>query len=288
MGCMRKGFVAAGLASVLIGLFAAAKAEGNNDQAIQDYSNILEVNPNDAEVWWMRGNAYWENGDYNRALQDYNQAIQVNPNYALAYLGRGNVYVRQGAYDQAVQDYNAAIDIEPNFIGTYNNRAVAYREQGKLDSALDDLNLALALKPDFAEAYYNRSLTYRDKGMSDQALQDLHHAAELNPAFGKAADDHGARAADGKRDHAPALQAARAVRLTSKPVKAGGNRGGARRKGSSKDPAAQNPNRASTSDPKYAATLGRSRVAIAVFCGLAAASVVTILFIVFRRRHARV
>ena len=118
---MRKGLVAAALAFVLIGMPALAKADGNVDQAIQDYTNMLEVNPNDAEVWWMRGNAYWENGDYNHALQDYNQAIQVDPNYALAYLGRGNVYVRQGAYDQAVQDYNAAIDIEPNFIGTYNN-----------------------------------------------------------------------------------------------------------------------------------------------------------------------
>lgn len=287
MGLMRKGLVVTGLAVVLFEITAVAHADGTLDQTIQDYTNMLEVNPNDAQIWWMRGNAYWETGDLQRALQDYNQAIQVDPNYALAYLGRGNVYVRQGAYDQAVQDYNAAIDIEPNFIGTYNNRAVAYREQGRLDQALDDLNLALALKPDFAEAYYNRGLTYRDKGMSDQALQDLHHAVELNPAFGKAVNEPSTMAA-GQRGGTPLPHATRAIGLTSTPAKATGSRSLARRKSATKNRTVQDTNPARPQDSKHPTTSTLSRTPTAMLLGLMAVAVTTILIIILRRRQARI
>ena len=264
-----------------------ARADGNIDQAIQDYTNMLEVNPNDAQIWWMRGNAYWENGDLQRAYQDYNQALQVDPNYALAYLGRGNVSVRQGAYDQAVQDYNAAIDIEPNFIGTYNNRAVAYREQGKPDQALDDLNLAIALKPDFAEAYYNRGLAYHDKGIDDQALQDFHHAVELNPAFGKAVSEQSTKAVNGPRGSAPASQAARGIGLTSTAAKATGNRSIKRHKGAAKGSAVQNSNGTQPLNTPKATITATLHKPVALFLCLMGAAVATILVVVFRSRQAR-
>jgi tetratricopeptide (TPR) repeat protein len=108
------------MALVLIGGATLVKAQGVGSQTVRDYRNIIELDPDFAEAWWMRGNAYWDAGDYDRALADYNKTITLDPNYAMAYLGRGNVYLRKGDYDGALDEYNQVVEVLPEFIGTYN------------------------------------------------------------------------------------------------------------------------------------------------------------------------
>ena len=38
-------------------------------------------NPNDAEAYYNRGNAYSDLKNYSQAISDYNQAIKLNPNH---------------------------------------------------------------------------------------------------------------------------------------------------------------------------------------------------------------
>jgi hypothetical protein len=47
-------------------------------------------------VYFYRGNAYHEKGDYDRAIADYDQAIQLQPDYPMAYFNRGNIYTLRG------------------------------------------------------------------------------------------------------------------------------------------------------------------------------------------------
>ena len=39
-----------------------------------------------------RGFGYYNKNDNDRAIADYDQAIQINPKFALAFNNRGNVY----------------------------------------------------------------------------------------------------------------------------------------------------------------------------------------------------
>ena len=55
-----------------------------------------------------RGNAKFHLKQYNEAIKDYNQAIELNPQDAKAYNNRGNAKARLKQYTEAIKDYKKA------------------------------------------------------------------------------------------------------------------------------------------------------------------------------------
>ena len=93
--------------------------------AIEDYNKAIELNPNYALAYSIRGAAKGELKDYRGAMQDYNKAIEFNPNDASAYYNRGNAKSYLIDYRGAIQDYNKAIEFNPNHADAYHNRGLA-------------------------------------------------------------------------------------------------------------------------------------------------------------------
>jgi tetratricopeptide (TPR) repeat protein len=68
------------LGSSLFGAqLAAALGEGDRDRAIADFDEAIRIDPNHANAFNSRGNAYYAKGDRNRAIADYDRAIAINP-----------------------------------------------------------------------------------------------------------------------------------------------------------------------------------------------------------------
>jgi tetratricopeptide (TPR) repeat protein len=93
------------------------------NSAIAKYTEIIQLDPNDAEAYYNRGNAYSDKGDYDRAIADFTQAVRVDSNYTSAYYGRGLAYSGKGDYDRAIADYTQVIRLNPDHVDAYNNRA---------------------------------------------------------------------------------------------------------------------------------------------------------------------
>ena len=47
-------------------------------------------------------------GQYQEAIVDYDQAIELDPNFSLPYLNRGNAKLEYGQYQEAIVDYDQA------------------------------------------------------------------------------------------------------------------------------------------------------------------------------------
>ncbi|MEC4895018.1 MAG: tetratricopeptide repeat protein, partial [Oscillatoria sp. PMC 1050.18] len=71
-----------------------------------------------------------------------NQALQINPKDADAYYNRGNAKFDQGNLDGAIADYNQALQINPKDADAYYNRGVAKRNQGDIKGAREDYQKA--------------------------------------------------------------------------------------------------------------------------------------------------
>ena len=77
-----------------------------------------------------------------RTLSDFEEAIRRNPQNAFLYYDRGNVYVSRQDYQRALDDYTKAITLEPNLAEAYYNRGLARIRCGKRKEGLDDLSKA--------------------------------------------------------------------------------------------------------------------------------------------------
>lgn len=116
-------------------------------------------------------------------FDELNRAIELDPENAEAYKNRGNAYFREQEFDKALKDFDKAIGLDKDYYQAINNRGLVYRKKGLLNEALSDLSRTLEIKPDFALAYYNRGLVYKDLNEPEKAIKDYTSALELNPEY---------------------------------------------------------------------------------------------------------
>jgi Flp pilus assembly protein TadD len=50
------------------------------DEATADYTKVIELNPNDAQAYKCRGDAYSNKDNKVQAQKDYNRAMELDPN----------------------------------------------------------------------------------------------------------------------------------------------------------------------------------------------------------------
>ncbi len=91
-----------------------------------------------------------ENPEYQEAIEHYTEAIQLDPDYAKAYLNRGYAYDGLGQHQRAIEDFDKAIQLEPDDAVAYNNRGAAYYYLGQYQRAIEDYDKAIQLDPDYA------------------------------------------------------------------------------------------------------------------------------------------
>ena len=134
-------------------------------------------------MFYNRGVAYGNKGEYDRAIQDYNEAIRINPGYADAFNNRGNAYADKGEYDRAIQDYDEVIRINPEDAVAFIARGLAYWYKGEYDHSILDCDEAIRIDPSSTEAHFNKGLAYAGKGENILAIENFDNAVRLSPDY---------------------------------------------------------------------------------------------------------
>ena len=133
----------------------------------------------EAEVYYNRGAAKLELGEFAEAIADYNAAIQLKPDYAEAYHNRGVVKIQLNQPNEALADFDEAIRINPNYAEAYSNRGGAKLLLGKPNKAIVDCDEAIRINPEFINAYNNRAEAKISLRNIKEAKSDLQTALEL-------------------------------------------------------------------------------------------------------------
>lgn len=81
-------------------------------------------------AYTARGAAYAEQGDQDEAIDDFSRAIHINPEYPLAYYNRAMAWEAKGNNDQALDDYSRLLKVDPSFADAKerHERTVAIRQ----------------------------------------------------------------------------------------------------------------------------------------------------------------
>jgi tetratricopeptide (TPR) repeat protein len=155
--------------------------KGDVDRAIANYDQAIKLDPNYAEAYNNRGNAYSHKGDNLRAIADYDQAIKLDPKDALTYSNRGKWYRDKGDSDRAIADFDQAIKLDPKFDNAYYNRALAYHDKRDYHGAIADYSAALQINSKHALAWNNRCVDRTIIGQLQAALADCNEALKIKP-----------------------------------------------------------------------------------------------------------
>jgi tetratricopeptide (TPR) repeat protein len=116
------------------------------DQAIDDYTQAIRLNPGGAMANHERAVCLARLNQDDRALPDYNRAIELSPGYALSWNGRGVIYLHRKDYENAKADFTRAIQLDPTLYQAYKNRSAAKKALGDTAGALADMTEANSLK----------------------------------------------------------------------------------------------------------------------------------------------
>ena len=144
-------------------------------------------------VYELRGFAYGSLGSYSDALADYKQSLEINPEQVDAYTSMAIVQIMMGDYQAAMRLIDDALEIDDQFWNAYRVKGLIHYLLGDYEDALAELNVALALLPgdydiskDMENAlkldiYGNRALVYDALGEVDKARLDYERALEIDP-----------------------------------------------------------------------------------------------------------
>ena len=81
----------------------------SNNKAIADFTKVIELAPERAEVYFSRGQCYAGNGDYIRAITDFTKAIELGREEWSVYFNRASAYKELGNKEKALIDYRKAL-----------------------------------------------------------------------------------------------------------------------------------------------------------------------------------
>jgi tetratricopeptide (TPR) repeat protein len=108
--------------------------------------------PNLAAVYQQRGYAAATNQQFQDAINDYSEAIKINPEDARIYEQRAAVEMKLNDNDKALADYAEAIRLKPNEVRYYAYRSYIYEIKGDIKNSMADTEKVLKLDPNNQEA----------------------------------------------------------------------------------------------------------------------------------------
>ena len=128
---------------------------GQLQQAELIYQQILQVNPENAEVLHLLGTIAHQVEKYDLSINLINQAIEIDPNQSSFFNNLGLTLQKRGRFEEAVQAYKQAIDLNSDSSESYYNLGITLNDQGKLEEAIQAYQQAIEINPKFPEAHHN-------------------------------------------------------------------------------------------------------------------------------------
>lgn len=122
-------------------------------QALKDYSQAINVMPDDDRLYNQRAQVYYEQEKYDLAYKDYQKMISLKAGDVMGYMGIGRNANAQKRYGDAIKQFDYVVKLDQNYSSAYSFRAESYIGLKKYNEAIDDVITALGIDKD-RKAFY--------------------------------------------------------------------------------------------------------------------------------------
>lgn len=125
-------------------------------QAAGYINNLLEQQPEAAELYLQLGDVMADEGNTTEAVMQYEKAVRLQPNLLQGFVKLGSLYMSQGNFSVAAELFNKAAAVNDEIVDAYFGLAAAQKKTGDETSACGTLILGAAIQQNscilFAEA----------------------------------------------------------------------------------------------------------------------------------------
>ena len=154
---------------------------GELDQAIEDTTRAIELEPALVDAWIVRASARRLEEDLDGALADATRAIELDPRRADGWKLRGSVRGKNHDYRGSASDLDRALELDPRDTNALGDRAKARYFTGNAPGALADATRAIELDPGFGMAWAMRGDLRARAEDFEGAIEDATRAIDLVP-----------------------------------------------------------------------------------------------------------
>jgi len=197
---------------------------GHSDLALQSLNQLLESQPENAEIHYHIGRLYQSQGSTAFALRHLEKASTLDAQDLRVHLALGEIYTFQGRFDQgesrlkicidqgptaraylgmaecvrgqyrfdeALEYLKKAVEAEPRNLKALSELGNLALQFGDLDLGVDCLKRSLEIEPNQAEVYSLLAKAAQQKGDRTQAIESLQKLLDLSPKDGVASHNLG-------------------------------------------------------------------------------------------------
>lgn len=172
-----------------------AKAEGDQEAAIEHFSKVMDLSPYFVPAFVRRGQIFRVQGEWEEARRDFDEALDIDPESVAAKAGMGRVMLALDEHEEAVDYLESALEANPNATRLYQALAMAYRDLGERDKArahlekrgkgeatLTDPVMGRVMSQSRSPQYFfERGVALAADGRFDEAEPMLERATSLDP-----------------------------------------------------------------------------------------------------------
>ncbi|WP_431857370.1 tetratricopeptide repeat protein [Azospirillum sp.] len=139
-----------GFNEALVNLASVRQRQGRLGDAVAMLSRAIGLKPS-PEAYLNRGSALHSGGNRDAAAEDFTQAIELRPDDTMALNNLGMIMRDRGYVGRAVALHRRAIAVSPEFAVAWRDLAHALREAGRLAGAVGAYARSIALDPTSTE-----------------------------------------------------------------------------------------------------------------------------------------
>jgi tetratricopeptide (TPR) repeat protein len=151
--------------------------------ALKTLSAGIDVMPDSASLYDMRGTLHEAFRMYNEAIQDFTMGFErAKENVLKSHLlsNRGGAKARIKNFEGAYSDLTASIKLDPGNIDALNNLAAVCDEVNKPNETLIYLEKIISINPGYAPAYVNIGFRHQKLGQHKDAIAYFNKAIAVD------------------------------------------------------------------------------------------------------------
>ncbi len=156
-------------------------AEGKLAEAIIEYRNAVQQQPNSGPARTKLGDAYLKAGDAPRAFPELIRAADLLPADANAQVKAGNLLLLAGKFDDGRARAQKAIDIDPKNLGAHILLANTLAGLKDVEAAIAQVEEAITLNPGRGATYSQLGVLELGRGQAEAAERAFKKATEIDP-----------------------------------------------------------------------------------------------------------